>query len=62
MDIKGIISGIASRFKEPSSWAGIAAALAVAGIHLDPTLAQAVTYVGAGMAGVVAFFLPEQAK
>lgn len=60
MDIKSIISSIAARFKEPSSYAGIAAALAVAGIHIDQGLWQYVVYVGAGLSGIVSFFLPEK--
>ena len=60
MDIKAIISGIADRFKEPSSWAGIAAALGAAGLHIDPGLWQYLVYIGMGASGVVAFFLPEK--
>lgn len=52
----------ANRFKEPSSWAGIAALLSLvaplAKIPADsvPMLIQ----VGTGVAGLVAIFLPEK--
>lgn len=49
-----------SRLKEPSSWAAIFAALAAVGVSLDPGLIQNITAAGAGVAGLVAFFLPEQ--
>lgn len=57
-----VVQKLADRFKEPSSWAGLASIAAMAGVHLDPGLAQAVTYVGAGLAGLIAFFAPEKAS
>lgn len=60
--LMSLLLSLANRFKEPSSWAGIAAVASVVGIHLDPNLAQALTLLGAGVAGVVAFFVPEKSK
>ncbi len=50
---------LASRFKEPSSWAGLAGILALVGLSVDGAIVEAVTYIGAGLAGLVAVFLPE---
>ena len=54
------VSWIASRLKEPSTWAGIAAGLAALGVNLDPGLVKYVTMIGMGLGGVLAFLLPEQ--
>lgn len=51
---------LAHRLKEPSSWAAIFAALASLGLTLDAGLVQQITAAGAGVAGLVAFFMPEQ--
>lgn len=48
------------RLKEPSTWAAIFAALAALGVSLDPGLVQLITAAGAGVAGLLAFFLPER--
>ena len=53
------LSHIADRFKEPSSWAGIGAFAVMMGYHLDPGFAQGLAYLGAGIASVIAFFVPE---
>jgi hypothetical protein len=50
---------LVKRLKEPSSWAAIFAALAAVGLNLDPGLIQNITAAGAGISGLVAFFLPE---
>ena len=50
---------LAKRLKEPSSWGAIFAALAALGINLDPGLMQNITAAGAGVSGLIAFFLPE---
>lgn len=55
-----IVKTLANRMKEPSSWTVLAGAAAAAGVNLDPGLAQSLAYIGAGVAGVVAFFLPER--
>jgi hypothetical protein len=53
------------RFKEPSSWAGIAGIatpiLAVFGLTVDPGIWTYLAYIGAGIAGVLAIVLPERA-
>lgn len=51
---------IIARLKEPSSWAAIFAALAAVGFSLDPGLVQNITAAGAGVSGLLAFFLPEK--
>lgn len=56
------IHSIAARFTEPSSWAGITTGLTAIGFSLPPGTAQSVTYLGAGIAGLLAFFIPESAK
>jgi len=50
---------LVARLKEPSSWAAIFAALAALGINLDPGLMQNITGAGAGVSGLLAFFIPE---
>jgi len=60
MEYNATIAHIAARFKEPSSWAGIAGLLGVVGIHLDPGMANSVMLIGAGIAGVIAFLMPEK--
>lgn len=45
------------RLKEPSSWAGIAALLALAG--MNPERADALVTLGVAVAGAAAVFLPE---
>lgn len=48
------------RFKEPSSYAGLAAILTAIGIQVDGDILQAGTYILAGIAGVVAVLLKEK--
>ncbi len=54
------LASLAARFKEPSSWAGIGSMLALLHLNLDPGLVNSVTLIGAGLAGLVAFFVPEK--
>jgi hypothetical protein len=58
--MQSIIVHIANRFKEPSSWAGISGLAILVGYHLDASVAQSIALVGAGLAGLIAFFVPEQ--
>jgi len=51
-----------SRLREPSTYAGLAAVLAAAGVNLDPSLFQALTLTATGIAGLVAVLLPEKAR
>ena len=50
---------LAKRLREPSTWASLFTALAALGVSLDPGMIQNITAAGAGVAGLVAFFLPE---
>jgi len=50
---------IANRLKEPSTWAALFTALAALGVSLDPGMIQNITAAGAGVAGLLAFFMPE---
>lgn len=54
-----MLAHIIARLKEPSSYAAIAAALAVFGVVLPESLAPLVTQAGVGIAALLAFFLPE---
>lgn len=50
---------IAARFKEASSWAGIATVLGLLGINVPAGIWQNVVLVGTGIAGLVAILVPE---
>ena len=54
-----MLKSLLTRFSEPSSWAGLACLAAVAGVHLDPGMTQSIVYIGAGLAGLAAFLIPE---
>ncbi len=54
------LASLAARFKEPSSWAGIGSVLAIVHVNLDPGLINSITLIGAVLAGLVAFFVPEK--
>lgn len=51
-----------ARLKEPSTWAAIFAALAAVGVNVDSGLVQQITLAGAGVSGLLAFFLPERGQ
>lgn len=55
-----------NRLKEPSSWAGLSStAIALAlmfGIQLDSEMIQAIVGAGAGLSGLIAFFLVEKGE
>lgn len=53
------MKAILNRLKEPSSYAGLSAALGIIGLNLPADAVQAGIYVLAGVAGLVAFFLPD---
>jgi hypothetical protein len=48
---------IASRLREPSTWAGVSVLLALAGVSSEQV--QAIAHAGAAVAGAVAVLLPE---
>lgn len=53
---------LVERFKEPSSWAGLAAFAGMVGFNLDPGVAHGIALVGAGVCTLVAIFVPEKSK
>lgn len=56
------MKALVNRLKEPSTWSAIFTALAAVGISMPEGLAQLVIGAGAGVAALLAFFLPEGAK
>jgi hypothetical protein len=54
-----IMDMILKRLKEPSSWASLAAMLALVGINLPESMMQNVTQVGMGLAGILGFFMSD---
>ncbi len=49
-----------NRFKEPSTYAAIAAALIAVGLNVDDTVLQGVTQAGTGLAALAAILLKEK--
>lgn len=56
------MSYVLARLREPSSYSGVAAALASIGIAVPSPLVQALALLGAGLAGLIAFFLPDKTE
>jgi len=56
--VKDTLSYLADRMTEASSWAGIATALGLLHVNLDPGLFKSITMVGMGLGGILAFFIP----
>ena len=54
-----VLKSILLRFKEPSSWAGVTGLLVLLNINLEPGLLDQIVIVGAGISGLIAFFLPD---
>lgn len=56
-----MVKNFVERFKEPSSWAGIAVLINVFGsfVGLPPGSAEVIINAGAGVAAAAAFFLKE---
>lgn len=50
------------RFREPSTYSGIAALLVALGVALPSGIVEAVTYFGVGFAGILSIILPENKK
>lgn len=48
-----------ARLKEPSTYTGLAALLAIFGYNLDPGVVQAIVGAGVGVAGLAAMLLRE---
>ena len=55
----GIISYAVARLKEPSSWASLMGLIGGVGIVMPAGVAQNIAVAGAALAGIVAYFLPE---
>ena len=55
-----LVAFLLARLKEPSSFAGIGALLAAAGIHADDTVVQAVVQALVSLAGLAAVLMPEK--
>jgi hypothetical protein len=58
--MKAFLQMIIARFKEPSSWAGIATLLMAAGLNIDSELWQAIVLTGTGAAGILAVVVKEK--
>lgn len=58
--MSSILSFLASRLREPSTWAGIGTLITGVGVALKPELWQAITAIGLGLGGLLAVFIPEQ--
>ncbi len=57
-----LLSFVVARSKEPSSYAGVGALLAAAGIHVDDSIVQAAIQVMVSVAGLIAVLLPEKIR
>jgi hypothetical protein len=51
---------IVDRFREPSTWAGLAALIGLFGVNVPSETVHAVSDVGMALAGLAAVFLPER--
>lgn len=57
-----VLAYIVGRLKEPSSYAGLAALLGLAGIHLAPDALQAIIGILVAVAGGAAIVIPDASK
>lgn len=55
-----MITFVLARLREPSSYAGLGALLAAAGIHADDAVVQATIQVLVAAAGLIAVLMPEK--
>jgi hypothetical protein len=55
-------SWLGARLREPSTYAGLAAVLAVFHLSTDPGLVHSLAMIGMGLGGVIAFLVPEKAS
>lgn len=58
--MKAILLGLVEKFKQPSSWAGIGVIAGTVGLNMGDATIQAVSLIGAGVAGLIAVFLSEK--
>lgn len=56
------MSYLLKRFREPSTYSGIAALLVGLGVALPAGIVESVTYAGVGLAGILSILLPENKK
>jgi hypothetical protein len=56
-----LLEFIVARLREPSTYAGLGALLAAAGIHVNDLVVQALIQVLISVAGLVAMMMPEKA-
>lgn len=56
-----LLEFIVARLREPSTYAGLGALLAAAGIHVNDMVVQAFIQVLVSVAGLVAVLMPEKA-
>ncbi len=60
MDWKLSVLFVANRFKEPSSWAGLGALLALVGLNMTGVELGYLVNIGTGLCGLVAVLIPEK--
>ncbi len=56
-----LLEFVVARLREPSTYAGLGALLAAAGIHVNDMVVQAFIQVLVSVAGLVAVLMPEKA-
>ena len=56
-----LLKFVVARLREPSTYAGLGALLAAAGIHVNDMVVQAFIQVLVSVAGLVAVLMPEKA-
>lgn len=63
MGIKSfVVDKFVNRFKEPSSWTALGGAASMIGVTIPPGILQGVSFIGAGIAFLLGFFLQEKPK
>lgn len=60
MDWKTTLLYLVNRFKEPSSWVGLAGLVTLAGLHLSTIQINYIIDIGVGVCGLLAFAIPEK--
>ena len=57
--MRNLFTLIASRLREPSTWAGIGTLVTAVGFYVKPELWQAIAAVGMGLGGLMAVLIGE---
>jgi ATP-dependent Zn protease len=57
-----LVQFLVARLKEPSTYAGLGALLAAAGVHLHPDVLSAATSAAMALAGLAAVLIPERSS